>query len=99
MGNALESDIQTRLIRHYEANGYLVIKLLRTTKSGIPDLLLIKNGEYTFVEVKRPQGALSELQKRRIKELRSAGACVRVVTDGDIDISEGLITVEENLGF
>ena len=65
-----ESQIQRRLILHYEALGYYVIKLIKTNKNGIPDLICIKERECFFIEVKSEKGKLSELQKYRIKELK-----------------------------
>jgi len=48
-------------------------------------LLAIKNGITTFIEVKQPNGVLSELQKVRIKELRSKGINVKIWTDYERD--------------
>jgi hypothetical protein len=67
-----EGKIQAKKIKELEANGYYVIKLGRTNKNGIPDLLAIPKGsDVLFVEVKKPTGSLSPLQKYRIKELKS----------------------------
>jgi hypothetical protein len=38
-----------------------------------------------YVEVKRPKGVLSELQKLRIKELEAKGITVKVWTDYNVD--------------
>lgn len=73
----LESKIQAKLIKKYEAQGYYVVKLIQTNKNGIPDLLLIKNGIATFVEVKSETQRLTELQKYRADELRRFGCEVR----------------------
>jgi Holliday junction resolvase len=70
----LESNIQAKLIKQYEAQGYYVIKLIQTNKNGIPDLLLIKGGIASFVEVKQVKGILSKLQEFRIKELEHYGS-------------------------
>jgi len=48
----LESKIQAKLIKEYEALGYYVIKLIKTNKNGIPDLICLKDGKAFFVEVK-----------------------------------------------
>jgi Holliday junction resolvase-like predicted endonuclease len=69
-----EQQVQAKRIRELEAMGYYVIKLIRTNKNGIPDLIAIPpNSDVLFVEVKREDGKLSELQKFRIKELKSYG--------------------------
>jgi Holliday junction resolvase len=69
----LESKIQLKIIKQYEAEGYFVIKLIKTNKNGIPDLLICKDGAAFFVEVKAKNGKLSEIQKYRIEELKKYG--------------------------
>jgi Holliday junction resolvase len=74
-----EQQIQSKHIKYLESQGYYVIKLIKTNKNGIPDLVAIpKNSDVLFVEVKRPDGRLSELQKHRIKELSEHGIEARV---------------------
>jgi Holliday junction resolvase len=68
-----EQQIQTKRIKQLEAEGYYVLKLSKTNKNGIPDILAIKEGEILFSEIKTPRGKLSEMQKYRIKELESYG--------------------------
>jgi Holliday junction resolvase len=68
-----EQQIQTKRIKQLEAEGYYVLKLIRVNKTGIPDLIAIKEGEILFSEIKTPKGKLSEIQKYRIKELESYG--------------------------
>jgi hypothetical protein len=69
-----EQQIQSKRIKELEAQGYYVIKLVRTNKNGIPDLLAIpKDSNVLFCEVKRPDGKLSKLQEFRIKELNEHG--------------------------
>lgn len=67
--NKLESKIQKEVIDKMEAQGFFVIKLIKTNKNGIPDLLCMRKNEYFFIEVKSAKGKLSEIQKYRIKEL------------------------------
>lgn len=68
-----------------ESRGYYSLKLIKTNKNGIPDLIFIKGDKTLFVEVKRPQGKMSKLQEYRIKELKSQGIEVKVWTDIDTD--------------
>jgi Holliday junction resolvase len=50
------------------------LKLIRTNKNGIPDLLCLKKNETPlFIEVKTKTGVVSEIQKYRIKELKKFG--------------------------
>lgn len=69
----LESIYQKKVIAKWEKAGYYVLKLARTNKNGIPDLICIKPNEVIFVEVKKENGKLSALQKYRIKELEDFG--------------------------
>jgi Holliday junction resolvase-like predicted endonuclease len=69
-----ESQIQSKKIKELEAQGYYVIKLVKTNRNGIPDLIAIPpNSDVLFVEVKGPTGKLSALQEYRIKELETHG--------------------------
>ena len=74
-----ESQIQSKKIKELEAQGYYVLKLLKTNKNGIPDLIAIpKNSDVEFFEVKGPTGKLSPLQEWRIKELKEHGVKAEV---------------------
>jgi len=69
-----EQQIQKKIIDRYTAKGWYVIKLIKTNKNGIPDLLCLKNGETPlFIEVKTETGRISKLQEYRIEELKNAG--------------------------
>jgi Holliday junction resolvase len=68
-----EQQIQAKRIKQLEAEGYYVLKLVKTNKNGIPDLIAIKENEILFSEIKTQKGKLSEIQKYRIKELESYG--------------------------
>jgi hypothetical protein len=69
-----EQQIQKKRIDQLEAEGYYVIKLIKTNKNGIPDLIAIPHGfNVLFSEIKKPTGIVSELQKYRIKELEKHG--------------------------
>lgn len=69
----LEQQIQSKIIKNLEKEGWYVVKLITTTKAGIPDLLCLKNGRTVFIEVKRPGGKVSELQRLRMAELLKQG--------------------------
>lgn len=68
-----EAKYQNKLIKLLEAEGWYVIKLIKTNKNGIPDLLALKPNDVRFIEVKGKKGVVSELQKFRIKELKDKG--------------------------
>jgi|TARA_R100001198_G_C5236297_1_gene214139 Holliday junction resolvase len=74
-----EQQIQTRRIKELEEQGYYVIKLIKTNKNGIPDLVAIPpECGVLFSEVKRPEGKLSKLQEFRLKELKNHGVLTEV---------------------
>ena len=69
-----EQQIQSKRIKQLESEGYYVIKLVKTNKNGIPDLIAIPpNCNVLFSEVKRPDGKVSKLQEYRLKELKDYG--------------------------
>lgn len=81
----LEQAIQTKIIKKLRQGGWLCLKIIKLSASGYPDLLCHRNSETMYVEVKRPLGKLSELQKIRIEELREKGITVKIWTDFNID--------------
>ena len=69
-----EQQIQAKRIKELEEKGYYVIKLLKTNKNGIPDLIAIAPGsDVIFSEVKTPSGRVSAIQNFRIKHLKEHG--------------------------
>ena len=49
-----EQQIQSKRIKQLEADGYYVIKLIKTNKNGIPDIIGIPpNSNVIFSEVNR----------------------------------------------
>lgn len=68
-----EAKYQNSIIKSLEREGYYVIKLIKTNKGGIPDLIALKPNEVRFIEVKGEKTPVSELQKYRIKELQKLG--------------------------
>ena len=69
-----EQQIQSKRIKQLEAEGYYVLKLIKTNKNGIPDLIAIpRDSGVLFSEIKTPTGRLSRLQEYRLKELSEHG--------------------------
>lgn len=50
-----------------------------TMMAGLPDLIFCYRGQFVGLEVKMPEGVVSTIQKRRIKEIRDAGGRAYVV--------------------
>lgn len=74
-----EQQIQAKRIKQLESEGYYVLKLVKTNKNGIPDILAIPpNTNVIFSEVKTLKGKVSELQKYRLKELEEYGFTTEV---------------------
>jgi len=66
-----EQQIQKKRIKELEEKGYYVIKLIKTNKNGIPDLIAIPPGsDVLFSEIKTKKGTVSKLQEYRLEELK-----------------------------
>ena len=76
-----EQQIQKKRIKELEAEGYYVIKLMKTNKNGIPDLIAIPpDSGVLFSEVKTKKGVVSELQKYRLLEMETEVAMEIIMT-------------------
>jgi Holliday junction resolvase len=74
-----EQQIQAKRIKQLESKGYYVIKLIKTNKNGIPDVIAIAPGsDVIFSEIKKPKGKVSKLQDYRLKELKDYGFTTEV---------------------
>lgn len=81
-----EQQLQTKIKNKLQKEGWEIIKLIKTSWNGIPDLMCLRNGSTMFIEVKKEKtGVLSELQKIRIKQLRDQGFITKIWTDYDKD--------------
>ena len=81
----LESKRQAKIIAKLTQEGWLCVKLIKTSVNGIPDIMALKCGKTMFIEVKQPDGKLSELQNVRIGHLMAMGFDVKIWTDYDTD--------------
>jgi Holliday junction resolvase len=78
-----EAKIQAEIIRVLQSRGWYVVKLIQTTKNGIPDLIIHKIGITAYLEVKRPGHKLAVLQQLRFDELKAVGIMAYMVTGVD----------------
>lgn len=84
-----ESRYQAKIIKKLEEQGYYVLKLIKTNKNGIADLLALKEGEPAwFIEVKAAKGRPSPLQLYRLTEVRDKGFKGDLTYYGDDFISK-----------
>ena len=66
----MASNFQTKTIKNYESNGWTVLKIIRLSDNGYPDILCMKENETDiWIECKELSDTLKELQKQRIDEL------------------------------
>ena len=69
----MASDYQTQVKKEFLAKGYQVVKLIKLSEDGYPDLMAMKEGETIFIEVKEANDTLKELQKYKIDKLIKNG--------------------------
>ena len=70
----MASKFQSKIIQQYERDGWTVIKIVKLSDSGYPDLLCMKEGEIDqWIECKEANDTLKELQKFRINQLNKLG--------------------------
>jgi Holliday junction resolvase len=74
-----ESLIQGAIRAHLINEGWFVVKLINTSKPGMPDLMSIKDGKVIFFEVKTDKGRVSKLQEHHIEGLNNMGVPAHVV--------------------
>jgi len=78
-----EQQIQAKRIKELEAEGYYVIKLIKTNKNGIPDIVAIPpNCDVLFSEIKKPNGKVSAIQEYRLKQLKQHGVKTEIYRGG-----------------
>lgn len=75
----LESEIQSFIIKLLESKGWLVVKIIQTSKNGWPDLQAIKNGITIYIECKRQGEHPAKLQVFRHEQIEKAGAKVFII--------------------
>jgi len=80
-----EQAIQSKIKKKLELSGWLVIKLMKTSMNGIPDLMCLREGQTMFIEVKTGKGVVSPLQLERISQLRKQGFICKIWKDYETD--------------
>ncbi|WP_125606754.1 VRR-NUC domain-containing protein [Lapidilactobacillus bayanensis] len=75
----IEKDVEAYLKRKVTARGGLCMKFVSPGLSGVPDRIVVLDGQIVFVEMKKPGGRPRPLQVRIITLLRNQGCWVEVV--------------------
>lgn len=70
-----EKTIENSIKRYLDSIGAYYIKTHGSlfSKAGVPDIIACINGKYVAIEVKKPGGIVSELQKANIKLIEQSG--------------------------
>ncbi|WP_290051397.1 VRR-NUC domain-containing protein [uncultured Muribaculum sp.] len=76
-----ENVIQARIVKRLKSEGYMVVKIGLCSMPGFPDLMALKDGKASFVEVKRPGCRPRPLQQYCIDRLKAMGFDVEVLTN------------------
>lgn len=77
MGKA-ENLIEGYLVKQAKKYNIFCCKFVSPSTNGVPDRMLIKNGQVIFIETKSSTGKLRDIQKVVIKSMREHGATVYV---------------------
>lgn len=62
------------------------------TKKGVPDILACVNGYWVAIEVKAPEGVVSELQLHNIRKIRESGGLAYIVYPSGWEKLEQILT-------
>lgn len=83
----MASKFQTKVIKHYEDNGWLVINLIKASKAGFADLICFKEGHAPiFIECKEKNDKESPLQNYRGRQVEKYGCEYKLLKDGKTEI-------------
>lgn len=77
MGKA-EGIVENYLRKQAKKHGCLCYKFTSPGTRGVPDEILIYKGKILFIETKSETGEASEIQKKRIAEMKHHGADVKI---------------------
>jgi Holliday junction resolvase len=58
-----EQQIQSKIKKYAETKGWIVVKTIKLSSAGFPDLFMFKDSKTLFIEVKKPNnqdGVLAE---------------------------------------
>lgn len=59
----MEKQIQNKIIKYLNANGYYYAKIIVASRSGVPDIIACVQGRFVAIEVKSGGNKLTKLQQ------------------------------------
>lgn len=84
MARTPEGIIEDHLRRQCKALGFMCLKFTSPGRTGVPDRVVIGNGQTVFIELKKPGEVLRRLQQEVITDMRAAGAAVHIADTKDL---------------
>jgi Holliday junction resolvase len=76
------SNFQNKVKKQMQDQGYTVLKIIKLSDSGYPDLQCLKDGKTVWIECKEKNDTLKPLQKLRIDQLIAQGFNAYCLQDG-----------------
>ena len=90
----LEKHVEALLVSGVKRMGGLAYKFVSPGNSGVPDrIILMPGGKIYFVELKREDGQLTNLQKRQINRIQKLDCQVDVL-HGMVEVSNFLLRLQ-----
>lgn len=79
----MESKLQKKCIDYLNQKDCYVVKVVKASKGGVPDIIVCYKGSFIAFEIKNPngKGKLSELQKYNINKIIKAEGRAYVIED------------------
>lgn len=74
-----EATLQKKCVEHARKAGYWAAKFESPSYSGVPDFILVRSGQVSFVEFKAPGKHPTKLQLHTLRTLAEHGARVAVI--------------------
>lgn len=78
-----ERDVEYYLKKQIELRGGQCWKFTSPGTAGVPDRVALIDGAVIFIEVKKPGGHLTGLQRSRLKQIEDCGVQTRIVSGRD----------------
>ena len=84
-----EQQIQKEITDYLKRNNYYVIKVIKATENGVPDVIFCKDGKFCAIEVKAKgkKSKVTDLQQVHIDLINKTGGKA-IVADDLFDVIE-----------